>query len=100
MVKRPVLNRYLQKSGIKTAISSGIKIGEMIKPRKEENINKESIIYSIPCNGCNKVYIGETGRGMTKRLYEHKADVRRHNSSNSLVVHIDQHQGMIFYTSR
>ncbi len=55
-------------------------------------MNEDSVVYSIPCNGCDKVYIGETGRGINKRLYEHKGDVRRHNCSNSLVVHIDQHQ--------
>ena len=52
--------------------------------------NENSIVYKIPCNGCEKVYIGETGRGIEKRLYEHKADVRKHNTSNSLVLHIEE----------
>ena len=52
--------------------------------------NENSVIYKIPCRGCSKADCGETARGMDKRLYEHKGDVRAHRTSNSLVVHIDE----------
>ena len=40
---------------------------------------------------CLCSYIGETGRGLEKRIVEHKSDLRAHRTSNSLVVHIDEH---------
>ena len=32
----------------------------------------KSGVYSIPCNDCNKSYIGETGRDLKIRIKEHK----------------------------
>ena len=47
-------------------------------------------MYKIPCSGaCNKSYIGETGRGLETTLREHKRDVRNHNRSNAMVLHIE-----------
>ena len=83
-------DRYTpNKAGLKIATTSGRKIGELEKDRKEGDVNNNSVIYSIPCKGCDKVYIGETGRGIEKRIYEHKADIRKHNRANSLVLHIE-----------
>ena len=62
----------------------------MTQEKKDKHANNKSVIYNIPCNGCDKTYIGETGRGIEKRVYEHKADVRKHNTANSLVLHIEQ----------
>ncbi|PSN46829.1 hypothetical protein C0J52_09581, partial [Blattella germanica] len=39
---------------------------------------QNSGVYSITCS-CRKVYIGETGRTVEKRLHEHI----RHNNSNN-----------------
>ena len=71
---------------------SGRKIGNLTRP-KPENAESDSIVYKIPCSGpCNKSYIGETGRGLKTRLQEHKRDVRDHNRSNALVLHIEKCQ--------
>ena len=37
-----------------------------------------------------KAYIGETGRGLSTRLKEHKRDVRNHETKNALVPHIEK----------
>ena len=47
----------------------------------------DSSVYSIPCSQCPKQYIGETNR-FSRRLTEHKGDIRRHNQLSSLYVHM------------
>ncbi len=90
--KASVISKYLKKTGLRLAVSSGLKIGEISKTKQTKAINNNSVIYSIPCNGCQKEYIGETGRGLKKRLEEHRKDVRHHGTSNSLVVHIGKYK--------
>lgn len=85
-----VINKYLMKTGLRIATSSGEKIGEVTTARQTKAINEKSVIYNIPCKGCTKEYIGETGRGLKKRITEHKKDVIKHRTSNSLVLHIDK----------
>ena len=43
---------------------------------------------------CDKVYIGETGRNLQKRISEHKRVVRRGDRNNGIAVHArdSQHQ--------
>ena len=38
---------------------------------------KADAIYKIPCNDCEKSYIGETGRLFKTRLEEHRRDVEK-----------------------
>ena len=45
-------------------------------------------IYEIPCGACPKKYIGETGRTLTKRLVEHKRDVKTGKESNACFIHL------------
>ena len=52
--------------------------------------SSNSVIYSIPCSGCLKSYIGETGRGLDIRIKEHKRDVRLHKTTNAMVLHIEE----------
>ena len=85
-----VINKCLSKSGLKIATSTGEKIGHITKKKMTKRVNHNSVVYSIPCGGCPKEYIGETGRGMKKRINEHRRDVKNHNTANSLVRHIEQ----------
>ena len=52
-----ILDKHLGKAGLKIAASSGRKIGELVRVRKENCSNDSSVVYSIPCNGCSKIYI-------------------------------------------
>ena len=45
-------------------------------------------VYSIPCNNCDKVYYGETGRNFSTRLNEHKAAVRLGHNNNACFKHV------------
>lgn len=91
-VKSACMDRYLRKTGINIATSSGRKIGDVVRmSNNNKNKNENSVVYSIPCSGCSSVYYGESHRGMETRLKEHKRDVQHHRISNSLVIHIDKH---------
>ena len=47
-----------------------------VKNRIPEDKRKE-VIYEMPCKDCEKLYIGETGRTLKKRVSEHKQAVRK-----------------------
>jgi hypothetical protein len=44
----------------------------------------QNLIYAIQCKKCNKLYVGQTKRQLTKRLYEHFRDVEQENPQKSL----------------
>ena len=44
-------------------------------------------VYAIPCNDCNKCYIGESGRGLQTRKKEHIAACKSGNSYNAIAKH-------------
>ena len=75
----------------KYGTNTGAKVQEMVKrARKKNDTNEEkSVVYEIPCKGCDQSYVGETGRGVQVRLKEHKSDVKFHRTSNALVLHIE-----------
>ena len=60
----------------------------MFKNHTNDN-NDLSVIYRIPCSGCPSAYIGESGRGIEKRINEHRNDLKAHRTSNSLVRHLE-----------
>lgn len=84
------ISRELEKIGVRVATSSGLKIKELVKTKEEKKLQEKSIVYEVPCSGCYKTYVGETGRGLKTRLREHKNDVKFHRTSNAIVLHIDE----------
>ncbi len=59
-------------------------------PRPEDL--KKGVVYTVPCMDCEKVYIGETGRCLQKRLKEHQYAVRVGDTLNGIAVHAQTHQ--------
>ena len=55
---------------------------------------RKGVIYEIPCKDCEKLYIGETGRTLKKRVSEHKQAVRKFNMNNGVAAHVhnEDHQ--------
>ena len=47
---------------------------------------RDGIVYNIPCEGCDRSYIGETARPIKERITEHKRDVRLRRTDNSAVA--------------
>ena len=83
------LGKSLRNAGYLLVSSGGKRLGDLLHVSNHRK-NEESAVYEIPCRGCERSYIGETGRGLPTRLKEHKADVRHHRLSSALVDHIDK----------
>ncbi|XP_076048235.1 uncharacterized protein LOC143029472 [Oratosquilla oratoria] len=81
--------RMLRSTEVKAAVTSGTKIGDMIKSGTKMRGREDSVVYKIPCTSCNKAYYGETKRGLNTRIRERKADLRHHRLTNAMVVHVD-----------
>ena len=44
---------------------------KLTQNKSKDNVEEKGV-YIMPCIDCNKSYVGETGRGLQKRLQEHK----------------------------
>ena len=53
-------------------------------------INKNGCIYEIPCNQCNRRYIGQSGKDLATRLKQHQYNVRVGNVASSLFQHMNE----------
>ena len=80
----------LRPTGLVIVCDSGKKIGELVRPKIKRGVNENSVVYKIPCGGCDKAYYGETYRGLDKRVKEHRADVKYHRTTSAFVNHVDQ----------
>ena len=50
----------------------------LVHPKDKRSAqDSEEVVYSIPCNDCPKVYIGETGRRYGVREKEHIKDLKQ-----------------------
>ena len=70
--------------------ATGTKIADLVKMKRPKHTQPCSVVYKIPCGGCDTAYYGETGRGLRTRVNEHKNDFRHHRLSNAMVVHSEK----------
>ena len=49
--------------------------------------NNSNLIYEIPCQDCNKVYIGQTSKELETRIRQHKSYVNNQRSNSALFLH-------------
>nr|XP_053642203.1 uncharacterized protein LOC128695554 isoform X1 [Cherax quadricarinatus] len=54
-------------------------------------------VYIIPCNDCNKLYVGETSRDLQTRISEHQYASRSDDTRNACVQHRNSHNHLINY---
>ena len=84
------IKRILSNYNIKDALKPHHTIGNLF-PKPKDPVPKDQIrgaIYSIPCQGCDKSYIGETKRKFSTRLKKHqKAVVNKHSHKSALAEH-------------
>ena len=51
-------------------------------------MDRQSGVYVIPCNDCDKPYIGYKNKGLPIRITEHKRSVRYGHESSATFVHV------------
>jgi len=86
------VNKIMKKYGIKLGHRSNHTLcNQLSKLKDKRNVSdKCGVIYEIECNDCNKVYIGETGKELHKRIREHQLAVRRQDNLSALYHHIQE----------
>uniref|UniRef100_A0A6P7HGF2 Uncharacterized protein LOC114348369 n=1 Tax=Diabrotica virgifera virgifera TaxID=50390 RepID=A0A6P7HGF2_DIAVI len=50
-------------------------------------MENSNVVYKIPCQNCDKSYIGHTSRNLIGRLTSHKSDLRNNKNTCALVDH-------------
>ena len=86
------ITRVLSDAGMRMAYASGQKLQDLVRARTSDDTRRKSVMYPIPCAGCSAVYYGETARGIERRLKEHRSDLQHHRTTNSLVLHAEEHE--------
>lgn len=64
---------------IKIATRNIKTVRSLLKPVKDPVLlqDQHNVIYSIPCNSCEKTYIGMTTNHLKKRISGHKSDINK-----------------------
>ena len=76
------------------------KYNSTIKSLLVKNVNhhnNKAGVYSVPCENCNLVYIGETGRDWEIRIKEHKYAFRSCNVNNAIFYHASENNHRILW---
>ena len=64
------------------------KLTHILCKNKPKNCQCDMGVYEIPCRTCGKIYVGESGRDLEKRIKEHKIDIKNANEKNGMFVHV------------
>lgn len=78
------LNVIFKPLDLKIVSTLSNKLGKYFPSSKDriENSQCSGVVYKIPCSGCDKCYIGQTGRKVEVRLKEHKASEKNGHKDN------------------
>ena len=77
----------MRQTGTQLVLTASTRIHDIVKDNPPRHTSSQSVVYNIPCGGCDRSYVGETGRGLDTRLKEHKTDMRNMTTSNAIVQH-------------
>ena len=76
------------------------KYNSSIKSLLVKNSNQhdnKARVYSVPCENCNLVYIGEMGRDWVVRVKEHKYAFKTYNMNNAIFYHAAENDHKILW---
>lgn len=73
------VQRAMRKHRISTPVKPHVKMRQLLVHPKDQipPEKKCDVIYEIPCQSCNKTYIGETGRQFSTRKKEHQKECEK-----------------------
>ncbi len=71
----------------------------MLSRNKLSSNSDQAGVYKIECKNCDKVYIGETGRTVRKRVSEHRYDISKKKESSALAMHVKNEKHDINFDS-
>ena len=81
------LPRLLKQFNINVIFQYDSSIRRLLISNKPSD-NEVGCVYSIPCNRCDKVYLGQTGKTCSKRISQHRYNVRTGNESSGIFIHV------------
>ena len=55
---------------------------------KNSPVSQEGCVYSIPCNSCDMVYIGQTSKELGIRIKQHQYNVRTGQENSAIFQHL------------
>ena len=64
------IRRILTPLGVKVSYRPNVTLWQRLVRPKDRNL--ESVVYQVPCASCPATYVGQTGRRLTQRLWEHR----------------------------
>ncbi|XP_076059380.1 uncharacterized protein LOC143036004 [Oratosquilla oratoria] len=63
---------------------------KVVNVHKRTKVNKNPGVYKIPCQDCEDVYWGQTGRDLNTRIKEHKNSVKYAQENSAVFLHTYQ----------
>ena len=84
------IQRELRKHNVGWVMKRGQSISSKVQELKTPSkiFEQKGVIYKIGCQNCEAIYIGETGQTLSKRIMQHKADVRQRKKTNAMFMHL------------
>ena len=89
-----ILRRILQSHKIRSTFYSKDTLRKSLShPKDPISVElQNNVVYKIPCNDCNAIYIGESKRSLKTRSKEHQYAVRAgHTDKNEIADHCWEH---------
>jgi hypothetical protein len=84
---RRILNQY----NIKTFFSNTPNCRNLTKQNQDLTIQQLSdIVYKIPCQSCEKFYIGQTKQKFAQRQKQHTTAIAKNDQTNALAKHHEE----------
>ncbi len=56
--------------------------------KKVPQEKKRSVVYQVPCKGCDQVFIGETNKNLKTQLAQHKQAVNQGDDKNGTCAEV------------
>ena len=76
------------------------KIKSLFNKHKDQpnNEDKQNAVYQIPCQDCEKVYIGETSKTIKSRITKHKNAIKREDERSLPAKHVTENDHRFDWT--